>query len=145
MLAASLPDLDGLSLLGGWRAYYEWHHVLLHNLPSAVGLALLLAFFSRPRGTAFWVYFGLLHLHFLLDLLGSGDDWGVDYLRPFSAESYQVNFGWQFLSWQNYLAAFLCIAFSIVLIIWKKRTILEYPMPRLDREITEFFLNLTTK
>ena len=84
MVAASAPDLDGLSLLGGWECYYDWHHVLMHNLPFAVILAALLACFSRPKLTAFAVYFGLVHLHFALDLLGSGSDWGVDYWRPFS-------------------------------------------------------------
>ena len=74
MVAASAPDLDGLSLLGGWECYYDWHHVLMHNLPFAVILAALLACFSRPKLTAFAVYFGLVHLHFALDLLGSGSD-----------------------------------------------------------------------
>ena len=68
MLAASLSDLDGLSLLGGWECYYDYHHVLAHNLPFAVVLAGGLAFFSQPRVTAFIVYFLLAHLHLLLDL-----------------------------------------------------------------------------
>ena len=69
MIAASAPDLDGLSLLGGWKMYYEIHHVLLHNLAFAVVLSTLLALFSRPRVVAWIVYFALMHLHFLLDLL----------------------------------------------------------------------------
>ena len=73
MLAASLSDLDGLSLLGGWECYYDYHHVLAHNLPFAVVLAGGLAFFSQPRVTAFIVYFLLAHLHLLLDLFGSGE------------------------------------------------------------------------
>lgn len=138
MIAASAPDLDGLSLLGGWECYYDWHHVLMHNLPFALALSGVLAYVSKPRFTAFAVYLGLLHLHFLMDLLGSGECWQIEYWRPFSAKPF-LAFGWDFFSWQNYLAAFLCIAATIGIIYWKKRTILEYPMPKLDRELTEFF------
>ena len=145
MVAASAPDLDGLSLLGGWECYYDWHHVLMHNLPFAVILAALLACFSRPKLTAFAVYFGLVHLHFALDLLGSGSDWGVDYWRPFSPVSTRWSAGWEYLSWQNYLAAFACIAAAIGIIYWKKRTILEYPMPKLNRELVDFFLKLARR
>ena len=145
MVSASAPDLDGLSLLGGWECYYDWHHVLMHNLPFAVILAALLACFSRPKLTAFAVYFGLVHLHFALDLLGSGSDWGVDYWRPFSPVSIRWSAGWEYLSWQNYLAAFACIAAAIGIIYWKKRTILEYPMPKLNRELVDFFLKLARR
>ena len=120
MVAASAPDLDGLSLLGGWECYYDWHHVLMHNLPFAVILAAL-------------------------DLLGSGSDWGVDYWRPFSPVSIRWSAGWEYLSWQNYLAAFACIAAAIGIIYWKKRTILEYPMPKLNRELVDFFLKLARR
>lgn len=144
MLAAFVPDLDGLSLLGGWECYQDWHHVLMHNLLVALAGSGVMAFFSKPRLTAFAVYFGLFHLHFLMDLLGSGEGWGIDYWRPFSPKSY-LSFGWDFCSWQNYLAAFLCIAASIGIVYWKKRTILEYPMPKLDRELTDFFLKLVPR
>ena len=140
MIAASAPDLDGLSLLAGWEMYWDLHHVLLHNLAFAVVLSTLLAFFSRPRVVAWIVYFALMHLHFLLDLLGSGSDWGVEYFRPFSAVSWEIPFHWEFLSWQNYAAAFAAIALSFGLIYWKKRTILEYPMPKLNAEIVDFIL-----
>jgi hypothetical protein len=41
MVASVLPDLDGLSLLGGVDSYQTDHHVLCHNL--TVGLAATLA------------------------------------------------------------------------------------------------------
>ena len=49
-------------------------------------------------------------------------------------------FGMYNIGWQNYAAAFAAIALSFGLIYWKKRTILEYPMPKLDAEIVDFIL-----
>ncbi|MEI3000705.1 MAG: hypothetical protein V8T86_07360 [Victivallis sp.] len=72
-------------------------------------------------------------------------DWGVDYWRPFSPVSIRWSAGWEYLSWQNYLAAFACIAAAIGIIYWKKRTILEYPMPKLNRELVDFFLKLARR
>ena len=37
-LAGVLPDLDGLTLLGGEELYGKWHHVLTHGALSAVEL-----------------------------------------------------------------------------------------------------------
>ena len=38
-----------------------------------------------------------------------------------------------------------CIAAAIGIIYWKKRTILEYPMPKLNRELVDFFLKLARR
>ena len=141
MVAASAPDFDGLSLLGGWDCYCRWHHVVLHNLPFALALSVALAVFSKPKRVAFPVYLGLVHLHFLMDLLGSGTGWGIAYLWPFSTREYP-SFGWEFFSWQNYLALLLVLAASVGLVYWKKRTIFEYPLPKIDREVTGFFVKL---
>ena len=139
MLAASLSDLDGLSLLGGWECYYDYHHVLAHNLPFAVVLAGGLAFFSQPRVTAFIVYFLLAHLHLLLDLFGSGEGWCFEYLWPFSRLRVGTGYAWEFYSWQNLTAGALLIVLTVLVVYWKKRTFLEYPMPKLDRELVAWF------
>ena len=136
MIAAFAPDIDGLSIIGGREFYYDWHHVLLHNLLFAVVFSGLLCWFSKNKFTAFMIYLGILHLHFLMDLLGSGEGWGIEYWQPFSSKSYMWEIGWDFLSWQNYLVAVLCIVGSFAIIIWKKRTILEYPMPNADKELS---------
>ncbi len=142
LLAAIAPDIDGLSLLGGWEYYHRYHHVYGHNLLFAVGISLLLAAFSKPRITAFAVYFGLLHLHFLMDLFGSGDGWDIPYLLPFSGRRFLTQYGWDFYSWQNLTAGALLIAATVAIVYWKKRTFLEFPMPRLDRQLVKWFMSI---
>ncbi len=140
MIAAVAPDFDGLSLLGGWECYYNFHHALGHNLLFAVVLAVVLAAFSKAnRILAFAVYFGLIHLHFLMDLFGSGDDWGVEYWRPFNSHNYLTKYGWDFYSWQNLTSGALLIVWTLWIIYAKKRTFFEAVMPKLDRQIVELF------
>src|SRR5947209_6038318 len=43
LLAGMLPDLDGLSILGGWRCHRQYHRVLGHGLPVTLLGPLLLA------------------------------------------------------------------------------------------------------
>ncbi len=72
MVAAAAPDLDGLSWLFGQKAHWDCHHVLCHNLLSAMLVSLVLAILSPRRFKDFSIYFLLFHLHLLMDFLGSG-------------------------------------------------------------------------
>ena len=63
MLAASLADLDGLSIVAGQEAYWDYHHTLGHNLAFGVTLCAALAAFSTRRLLGFAVYLLLFHLH----------------------------------------------------------------------------------
>ena len=67
VVAAAIPDLDGLGLLAvpfaGSHFYERYHHVLGHNLTFAVIACL--------------AYFALFHLHLLMDYYGSGPGWGI--------------------------------------------------------------------
>src|SRR5689334_2305032 len=84
MIAASACDADGLSVLGGWEAYQDYHHLLAHNLPFIALTAGVLTIFSSHRALAFVLYVGLGHLHLLMDYYGSGPGWKIYYLWPFS-------------------------------------------------------------
>jgi hypothetical protein len=80
MVAAAIPDLDGLGLLAapfaGPHFYERYHHVLGHNLTFAVVSAGVLTAFSTGawwrRAVAFAAYFALFHLHLLMDYYGRG-------------------------------------------------------------------------
>jgi membrane-bound metal-dependent hydrolase YbcI (DUF457 family) len=76
MIAAGvLPDLDGLSILGGWRCHDTYHRVLGHGLPVTLfGPALLAALGAWLLGPAsfgpLWAWLQLsLVTHLATDLL----------------------------------------------------------------------------
>src|SRR5438045_101828 len=84
MAAASLADVDGLSIVFGREAYWDYHHVLGHNVVFAVLVALILTAFSTHRPMAFALYVALAHLHLVLDYFGAGPNWRIYYLWPLS-------------------------------------------------------------
>lgn len=137
MIAASAADADGLGLLVSIDYYVQYHHVLAHNLPFAVVLAILLAFFSKHRWKAFWLYLGLCHLHLMMDYFGSGPAWGFLYLWPFSEAMTQNVHAWELASWQNVVVTAALIAWTIVIAIKTGRTPFELVATSIDRKIVE--------
>jgi hypothetical protein len=135
MLAATACDIDGLSLLAGQDAWWDYHHTLGHNLPFAVLLSLALAAFSARRLLAFAIYLALFHLHLLLDSYGSGPGWGIPYFWPFSKHVSVNPSAWAFYSWQNLTAAGLMVLWTLWIARRRRRTPLEAIMPNLDRQL----------
>jgi hypothetical protein len=134
MLAATIADLDGLGLVVSVDYYVQYHHLLGHNLLFGVISSAILTAFSTNRLKAFCLYLALFHLHLVLDLLGSGPEWGIHYLWPFSSAEIQNPRGWELFSWQNFLAAGLLLAWTIVIAIRSRRTPLEVIKPSLDQK-----------
>jgi membrane-bound metal-dependent hydrolase YbcI (DUF457 family) len=101
LTAGCLPDLDGLSLLVGWRVYRIYHRVLGHGLPMTLaGPALLAAIgWGLCRLGPFWPLWGWLQLallaHLATDILFYR--WPVQLLWPFS--SWAVGVG--LVSWND--------------------------------------------
>ena len=135
MMAASLADLDGLSILAGREAYWDYHHVLGHNLPFGVLLCAVLAGLSTHRLTAFVVCLALFHLHLVMDYFGSGPGWGIPYLWPFDSHQWHDPDAWPFYSWQNISTAVFTILWALVIARRQGRTPLEALMPNLDRQL----------
>lgn len=144
MVAATAPDLDGLSLLFGGDAYRDWHHILAHNAPFALLLSAGLAAFSVRPALSFLLYLSLVHLHFVLDYFGSGPHWGIPYLWPFDPHQYlrDPNTAWPFFSWQNISVAFAFVAWTVWIALRYGRTPLESLMPELDRKLVAFLRSL---
>ena len=136
MIAAAIPDLDGLSRLAGEAAYFHWHHRAGHNLVFAVVSSVALAMFSQRKLWSFLIYLAQFHLHLVMDVFGSGPGWGILYFWPFSTSEFDnTQLSWAFYSWQNITFAAVAFAGSLAIVFWKRRTPLEAVMPKLDRQL----------
>lgn len=88
LVAGMLPDLDGVSILGGWGCHRKYHRVLGHGiLVTLFGPALLTIFAASQLGFgyALWLWLWLqlsLLLHLATDLVFY--DWPVQLMWPFS-------------------------------------------------------------
>ena len=127
-LCGVLPDADGLGavvdltngLLGrpdSWT-YGQLHHLLLHGLPGAVLIPLVLSIWAVRRLRTFAVGVLCVHLHLLCDLAGSrgpgeADIWPIHYLAPFSSRLTFAWAGqWPLNDWPNILLTLLLIGYA---------------------------------
>ncbi|OGV44684.1 MAG: hypothetical protein A2017_05375 [Lentisphaerae bacterium GWF2_44_16] len=145
MIAAALPDLDGLGILINRDFYWNYHHVIAHGILWTLICSAALAYFSLNRVKTFFIYFLLLHLHILMDVFGSGECWGIHYLWPFSGFILETKYSWAFASWQNISAGCFFLFITILIIYLARRSPLEYIMPQLDKKIIKFFELLKLK
>ena len=142
MVAAAAHDLDGVGIVGDvllgheetvW--YWALHHKLGHALLPGVVLCLALTALSARgrRHVALPVYLLLFHLHLALDYVGSGPNWEIYYLWPFSDFSLEWAHAWPLFSWQNILAFAVLFCWTLWIARDPGRTPLEAWMPSLDR------------
>ena len=139
MIAAAIADLDGLGILvpgaRGQELYWDYHHVLGHNLPFGILTSVILSAWCRRQWPlTFVACLGLFHLHLLMDYWGSGRDWCIHYLWPVGHLILKNPNGWELYSWQNMLAFVLLLIWTIAIARWQRRTPLELLMPSLDKE-----------
>lgn len=148
MVAASIADLDGLGILLGSRGqqfYWDYHHVLGHNLFFGLLASMLLAAFAGQRLKTFCICLALFHLHLLMDYWGSGPGWAIHYLWPFGALVLKNSNAWAFFSWQNLLAALLLLIWTIGIALRLGRTPIEMLTPRLNREFVAWLRRVPLK
>lgn len=135
MLAASLPDLDGLGIVFGQDAYWRFHHIAGHNIFFGLGLSAILAAFAEKRLLTFAACLTLFHAHLLMDYYGSGPGWAIHYLWPVDPYGWKTTAAWELSSWQNRVAFALLLAVTVAIALHKRRTPLELLAPRLDRKL----------
>lgn len=137
MMAATLPDLDGISLAWGQDAYQRWHHVLGHNVFFGLLLSAGCSLLSRPvhRVRYFLVCLALFHLHLVMDFYGSGPGWEIHYLWPLTYLGWGSENAWEFGGWQNYVAMGALFVWSLVVAWWRCITPFELVAPSVDGDL----------
>jgi membrane-bound metal-dependent hydrolase YbcI (DUF457 family) len=116
--AGLLPDLDGLTVLGGWGCHRRYHRVLGHGLPITLlgPLALALLGVWLLPGIALlplwlWLQLSLL-AHLVTDIFFYR--WPVQLLWPFSTGG--VGFGW--VGWNDLVPTVILYTGSALAVIW---------------------------
>ena len=135
LFAAAAADLDGLGLFISADAFVDYHHVLGHNWLAALLLSGIAAACFKRRLRMAGITAILMHIHFALDLLGSGKHWGVAYHYPFSTHMYSWDCGWELHAWQNFFAMGCMFIATIVIAYIKKRTPFELLVPAVDKHV----------
>ena len=136
-VASVIPDIDGLTLLGGVELYHEYHHTFGHNVFLAGMFPLFFLRNTGERAKFFVLAFLSFHSHLFTDLLGSGADWGIYYLWPFSRMEITSfpPFQWELDSWQNLVTTILFMLVVMFIGIKKGRTIVEVFSDKADLEL----------
>jgi membrane-bound metal-dependent hydrolase YbcI (DUF457 family) len=117
--AGLLPDLDGVTILAGWRCHRKYHRVIGHGLPLTLAGPALLAWLGAhllhlgapgPLWLWLWLQISLL-AHLITDVLFYR--WPAALLWPFSSRG----FGLGLVGWNDlvptlilYSAAAACLA-----------------------------------
>jgi hypothetical protein len=136
MIAASAADIDGISILFGIQAYWNWHHTFGHNVFTGILISAAAACFTpRRRRATFLLCILLFHLHLVMDYYGSGPNWHIHYLWPMKAMTIRNPYAWEFYSWQNMLCFLVLLIWTIWIAHRYRRTPLECLMPSLDRQL----------
>jgi hypothetical protein len=116
--AGILPDLDGLSVLGGWHCHRVYHRVVGHGLPLTIGGPALLAGVGAGLlgGGSFWHLWAWLQLallaHLITDILFY--DWPVQLAWPMSRRG----IGLGLVGWNDLIPTLLLYGGALMGMAW---------------------------
>jgi hypothetical protein len=150
-LAGIVPDTDAAGLLvdlvrpvlgAPHHWYLAWHHVLAHNLTTAVVAAVLCFLLARRRWLTALLAFLLFHVHLLCDLLGSGGPdgsiWTIRYLYPF-VRAFEIGWDgqWALNAWPNVVITAVAIAATGYQTVQRGYSPVEIISKRADQVVVE--------
>lgn len=150
LIASLSPDIDGLGIVAElitrntsqpllW--FFEYHHLLAHNLPFAAFAAVAGAIAARTRPLVVGALaFTAVHLHLLGDLAGSrgpdGYQWPIPYLFPFqSAMQLSWSGQWALNAWQNIVITAFLLATTFVVAVRRGYSPVVLFSPEADRKV----------
>lgn len=149
--AGVAPDIDGLGAIPelvtrhtshplDWFSRY--HHLLAHNLTFAVLAAIGVFALARRRCLTGGLAFLAIHLHFLMDLIGSrgpdGYNWPIPYFEPFSSKLQLTWSGQRALnSWQNIASTCGLVCLVIFCAVQTGNSPVEIFSPVFDHKVVE--------
>lgn len=119
VLAGTLPDLDGVGILWSEHAYVAAHRAAGHGVLFGVLVVALALLCADARWTTSALATVSLHLHLLLDAVGTGG-LPIRYLWPLSDWSWFYGGHWVLASWPN-VAVMAGTALGVLLIVWRRR------------------------
>jgi hypothetical protein len=132
-----VPDVDGLSLLFGVKAYQDWHHVLAHNMLFAAAVVAVSAWWVGLRPFPLLLVFLSFVSHLVGDYFGSGPGWAIQPWLPFRDTVYLCEYAWELASWQNFVITLVVGAVALEVAFRLGRTPLEFVHAGLERAIVD--------
>jgi len=137
VLAGLAPDLDGLTILLGGQAFERWHHVLTHGITAGLLVAAACGAAARSRLATAAAALAAFHLHLLCDLVGSGPDWPLRYLWPWSGADWSWRGGWELDAWPNLVIGALATLACLAMAGPRGRTVVEVVSAPADARVVE--------
>lgn len=137
LTASLIPDIDGISLLGGVECYQRWHHILAHNVLFG---AMVVAVSTRWIGLRPWpltLVAASFLSHLVGDYFGSGPGWSIHPYLPFNSTEYLCAYAWELASWQNFAITLVVGAIALEVAFRKGRTPLEFIHAGLERSLVD--------
>jgi hypothetical protein len=138
-LAGAAPDLDGLSLLGGSDIYYAYHHILFHNIGSALAVLVLGGIFWWKRKIVWLLVVFSFAMHVVEDYATTS--WNQHPWKPFSDATVNLSShlpGWMVQGVFQTTAMVFILAMTVWIYSRHGRTPLEILSPALDRLLVNY-------
>jgi hypothetical protein len=150
-LAGVLPDLDGVGYVIdkvnscfdiSSSYFFDYHHVIGHNVFSGLLIAGLMAFSCRRKLTVFLLSLLTFHLHLLADVAGSmggdGYQWPIYYLYPLVPDFTITWSGqWELSSWKNSAIGIVFFIVSLMIARYKRVTFFELFSSKMEEKVVE--------